>query len=69
MLSSSDVERLVAKIAKLNRAEVTRRLLNFRADFPMDFTDEYLATLPLERLRHLLMAAHLHRSRKHKAAV
>jgi len=62
---SGDIEQLVTRIATLDRQSVTRRLLHFKADFPIDFTADYLAKLPLERLRHLLVAAHLHQARKH----
>ncbi|MCG3178177.1 MAG: hypothetical protein BIFFINMI_00502 [Phycisphaerae bacterium] len=63
MQAATDVEKLVARIAHLDRAQVTRHLLNFKGSFPMDFTADYLARLPLDRLRHLLMAAHLHQAR------
>ena len=63
-----DVEALAEQIASMTRQDVTDRLLTFPADFPVDFTREYLDRLPLERLQHLLMAAHLYRARKHKAS-
>lgn len=66
--SVTDVEILVSRISGLNRSQVTRRLLHFKSDFPMDFTEEYLARLPLERLRHLLLAAHLHHARKRRVS-
>ncbi len=66
MQPDAEVDQLIARIAELSRAELTDRLLNFRADFPMDFTREYLDRLPLDRLQHLLLAAHLYQSRKHE---
>ena len=67
-MDPEDMEQLVAQIAGMGRQEVTDRLLHFPASFPMDFTREYLDRLPLERLQHLLMAAHVHRARGHKAS-
>ncbi len=64
----TNMEQMVDRIAGLSRAEATEQLLGFKADFPMDFTRDYLDRLPLERLQHLLLAAHLYRSRKQRAS-
>lgn len=60
----TQIEQVITRIVELGRDELIDRLLNFRADFPMDFTREYLARMPLDRLRHLLLAAHMYTSRK-----
>ncbi len=67
MATATDMEQLAERIASMPRQDVTDRLLHFQADFPMDFTADYLGRLPLERLRHLLLAAHLYRARKERA--
>jgi len=51
-----DVEELVCLISTLDRESATSQLLNFHADFPVDFTPEYLAEQDLEYLQHLLFA-------------
>lgn len=50
-------EQHCAYITSLNKAEIKQRLLHFDGPLKMDFTDEYLETLDLDRLRHILMAA------------
>ena len=68
MTSDVDIEGLIARISTMTRAELTDALLNFPADFPMDFTREYLDRLTVERLQHLLLAAKFHQARKHAKA-
>lgn len=63
-----DIEELVTTIASLGRDELTGRLLSFQSDFPMDFTREYLDRLTVERLQHILLAAHLYQTRKRQKA-
>lgn len=50
-------EQTATTIAALGRAEITKRLKNFHGRFKLDFTDEYLEKLSLDRLRHILLAA------------
>jgi hypothetical protein len=66
MQSGAEFDQLITSISEMSRAELTDRLLNFCADFPMDFTRDYLDRLPLDRLQHLLLAAHLYQSQKHE---
>jgi len=44
-------------IAGLGRNELTRRIKNFRGRFKLDFTEDYLSKLSVDRLRHILLAA------------
>ena len=53
------VEKIAVKLAGLNRAQLRGQLLNMRTRFRMDFTAEYLDSLSKDRLRHILLAAHL----------
>ena len=46
--------------ARMNRSKLITALRSIDCDFEMDFTDEYLRSISLDRLRHLLMAAKLH---------
>jgi hypothetical protein len=57
MDSEKVFERVAISIASLNRSEVERRIKNFKGSFKFDFTDEYLAGLTIDRLRHILFAA------------
>jgi len=50
-------EQTVTSIAVLDRNELTKRIRNFKGRFKLDFTEDYLNNLSLERLRHILLAA------------
>jgi len=41
----------------LGRKELTRRIRDFKGGFKLDFTVSYLNKLPIDRLRHILLAA------------
>ncbi len=49
-------ETIAADVCVLDRSAVIDALTHF-ASFPLDLSDEYLATCPTEKLRHLLAAA------------
>jgi hypothetical protein len=57
---SDRVEQLVVEIATMNRGDLANILKKLNCHFEMDFTDEYLESLSLERLRHVALAAILH---------
>jgi hypothetical protein len=50
-------EREATSIAALGRNELKRRIRNFRGRFKLDFTEDYLNHLSVDRLRHILLAA------------
>ncbi|MCX5658999.1 MAG: hypothetical protein NTW19_04665 [Planctomycetota bacterium] len=50
------IEALLCEIASLDRTECVEQLRSLPRP-AMDFTDEYLAAMSLERLRHTLAAA------------
>jgi len=50
-------EQTATSIAALGRTELKRRIKNFRGRFKLDFTEEYLNNLSVDRLRHILLAA------------
>lgn len=56
MMSTDQVEALISQIAAYSRLELIDRLLGFVADFPVDFTPEYLSGQSTDRLGHLLFA-------------
>jgi len=58
------------RIATMDRAALTRMLRRLDCDFELDFTDEFLASISLPRLRHIVLAALLHAhkpTRRHSA--
>ena len=57
MASRRYFDRQATSIASLGRNELTSRIRNFRGGFKLDFTDEYLNKLSVDRLRHILLAA------------
>ena len=57
MTSKKYFEQTATSIASLGRNEVKRRITNFRGRFKLDFTEDYLNNLSVDRLRHLLLAA------------
>ena len=57
--AANRLNHLTVSIASLGRAEIRRKLRNFKGRFKLDFTEEYLNKLSLERLRHILLAAML----------
>ena len=57
MSSAQYVERQVTSVAALGRDELTRRIRNFRGRFKLDFTEDYLNKISVDRLRHILLAA------------
>ena len=52
-----DPEQMAAVLADLNRDDLKKRIRDFRGRFKLDFSDDYLDALSLDRLRHLLLAA------------
>ncbi len=57
MSSQGQFEQLVVSIAALGRDELKMRIKGFRGRFKLDFSDTYLDSLSLDRLRHILLAA------------
>jgi hypothetical protein len=54
------VEKMVEKIAGMERADLIRLLSDLQCDFKMDFNDDFLNSVTLERLKHIVLAASLH---------
>ena len=57
---SDRVEQLVVDIATMSRVDLVGMLRKLNCHFKLDFTDDYLESLSLERLRHVALAAVLH---------
>jgi len=57
MRSRKQFEQAANSIASLGRDELKKRIRNFKGRFKMDFTEDYLDSLSVDRLRHILLAA------------
>jgi len=51
-------------IAALGRNELKTRIRNFKGRFKLDFTEDYLNKLSVDRLRHILLAATMNARRR-----
>jgi hypothetical protein len=56
MLDPQRVEELMCIISAMNREVLIERLRRFRGGFPVDFTNEFLADQPTDRLQHIYAA-------------
>jgi len=54
--SRSYLERTVALLATLGRDELKSRLKDFQNAIKLDYTDDYLDQVSLDRLRHIVLA-------------
>ena len=50
-------EQTATSLAALGRGELEKRIKNFNGRFRLDFTEDYLNNLSVDRLRHILLAA------------
>ena len=57
MASTGYFDKTATSIAALDREELKRRIRSFKGRFKLDFTEDYLDHLSVERLRHILLAA------------
>ena len=53
-------QKVANKLSGMDRQGLMRTLRSLRCKFELDFTDDYLDKVSLERLRHITMAAILH---------
>lgn len=60
MLQPHQVEELICLVAVLDRPGLINHIRNYRASFPVDFSDEFLETISLERVRHIFVALCMH---------
>ncbi len=57
MNSREYLERTATSLAGLGREELKKQIKGFKGRFKMDFTEDYLNKLSIDRLRHVLLAA------------
>ncbi|MFP4354468.1 MAG: hypothetical protein ACLFUJ_05030 [Phycisphaerae bacterium] len=58
---AANLEQLAVHIAGLDRPGLLDYLETLRCTFELDFTAEFLRSLPVDQLRHIALAASLHR--------
>ncbi len=58
------LEKFINQLVMMDREEVIGLLKTMHCTFPVDFTDEFLQVVSLDRLRHLALAASVHREGK-----
>jgi len=57
MTSREYFEKTATSIACLDRDELKKQIKNFRGRFKLDFSEDYLNHISVDRLRHILLAA------------
>jgi len=68
MCPPTEIESMLTTIAGLPRGDLVAMLRDLPCPFPIDFTETYLQTLPLDRLKHLVAAVALHCRKSNFAA-
>lgn len=63
MISRERFEQTATSIAALNKGQLKSRIRHFKGRFKLDFTEDYLNKLSADRLRHILLAAHVNARR------
>lgn len=60
-------EEVICRIATMTRTQLIEYLTTLNTKFTLDFTQDYLDSMSLERLRHVVLAASLHDQSHHAA--
>ncbi len=63
MLGTDQIEELISLVASLDREALVHEFGHYRGNFPLDFTPEFLASMSLDRLRHIFLAVCLQNQR------
>lgn len=63
MLHAEQIEELIALVSSLDRDALIHQFHHYPAKFPVDFSDDFLHTQPLDRLRHIFLAMCLQQQR------
>lgn len=58
------IETMCTAVAEMTKEEVKQQILHFDGPVPLDFTEDYLDSLNVDKLRHILLAAMLVAQRK-----
>ena len=63
VMTDEGIELTAKRIARMDRPGLIQLLRAMQCQFKIDFSDDYLETLSLERLQHIVLAASLHAQR------
>jgi hypothetical protein len=66
MSTQRSLDDVAVSISSLDRDAIKLRIKNFKGRFRLDFTDKYLDSLSIDRLRHILLAAFVTNSKSHR---
>jgi hypothetical protein len=56
MLQDTQIENLMTLVASLDRDALIDQFHNYRANFPVDFTDDFFDRFEVDKLRHIFVA-------------
>jgi len=59
-MPTRQLEELVDQIVKMDRADLMTLLKRLHCNFKLDFSNDFLQGVSVERLRHIILAACLH---------
>ncbi len=65
MTPTNSFEEMSSSIGSLSKPEIKRRLVTLKGRLNLDFTDSYLESIGLDKLRHILFAAMVTVAEKH----
>lgn len=60
MLAPEQLDELMNRIQSMDRDELIRQFRDYRAPFPIDFTDDFLKQQSIEKLRHVFAGLCIH---------
>jgi hypothetical protein len=63
MLANQQVEELVSMIGAMDRTDLVRHFHAYPTRFPVDFSEDFLRSASIERLRHIFLALCLQNQR------
>ena len=59
-MTPGQLDATLVRLAQMDRKELIRFIRQIRCSFELDFSDDFLHSMSLERLRHVTVAALLH---------
>jgi len=59
-VTDDELDKLITRLAAMNRQELKALLDSLKTRFTLDFTDDFLAEIPTDKLRHVTLAVCLH---------
>lgn len=57
--SREKIEEMANRVSKMDNAELIREIKSFKGRFELDFSEEHLSKLTIDRLMHILLAAYI----------